>query len=185
MNRSDVAAHRSRSDAVFYEIATSFIAQKLDSDSEGVTPCDVVSVIEFHNEARVIFEREPMTWELYNRIVNRAGVKSAKSDGQYIPALDLAMKLLQKDDHENLAPLLLFLSDGKPSDMFLEHVRHYGLAETQQYYSKKSNREWWETLCLSKPEIFAKTKEIGMEFGDRLNFGTIGFGKSQVAKQYP
>ena len=152
MKTADVSAHRCRANAVSYAVATEFIAKRLHNPSSGVTPFHVVTVIEMQDDAEVIFEKEPISWVLYNKIVDRAKISKPRSHGNYYPSLLLAYKLLCKNDHENLALSLLFLSDGRPSDRTTSCQR------------------------ITNNTIYQLTSLIGERFGKRLSFGMAGFG---------
>ena len=146
MKNSDVMAHRSRADAVSYAVASEFIAKRLDNPLSGVSQFHVVTVIEMRDDARLIFEKEPMNWVFYNKFITKMNEMKPRSHGNYIPSLKLAMDVLKKNDHENLAPFLFFLSDGHPSD--------------------KCPHE----------EIYRYTKVIGSHFQKRLTFSMERFG---------
>ena len=62
MKQADVVAHRCRSDAVSYSVASDFIAKRLHNPSCGMTPFNVVTVIEMRDDAQVVFKKEPMSW---------------------------------------------------------------------------------------------------------------------------
>ena len=146
MRKSDVEAHRSRSDAVSYAIATEFIAKRLHDPESNVTPYDAVTVIEMRTGAEVVFNKEPMTWVFYNKFIQQSKNSRPSSHGHYIPSLNLAMASLQQGDHEGLALFLFFLSDGRPSD-----VSQSGM-------------------------IYIYASAIGRAFKKRLSFGMVGFG---------
>ena len=146
MRNADVAAHRSRADAVSYAIASEFMAKRLHNPLSEVTPFDVVTVIEMRGDAQVIFNKEPMSWVFYNKFVTRMKTSKPRSHGNYIPSLDLALKALKENDHENLALLLFFLSNGRPSD------------------------------SCAPQEIYMRTRLIGSQFRNRLTFSMEGFG---------
>ena len=157
MKKADVEAHRCRADAVSYAVASEFIAKRLHNPSSGVTPFDVVTVIEMRDDAQVVFKKEPMSWVFYNKFVDRMKTSKPSSHGSYIPSLDLAMEALKENDHKHLALFLFFLSDGRPSDIWLsQHGGVYPLISNQDIYSRASG--------------------IGSHFQERLTFGMVGFG---------
>ena len=146
MRNSDVEAHRSRADAVSYAVASEFMAKRLHNPSSGVSQFDVVTVIEMRNDAQIIFSKEPMSWVFYNKFIARMKNSRPSYHGNYIPSLDLALRALNENDHENLALFLFFLSDGRPSDS-----------------------------CTSE-EIYRRVGLIGSYFRNRLTFSMEGFG---------
>jgi len=158
MKKADVEAHRCRADAVSYAIATEFIAKRLHSPSAGVTPFDVVTVIEMREDAEVIFRKEPMSWKFYNKVVERAKTSSPNSHGNYLPSLDLAFQSLKDNDHQHLALLLFFLSDGRPSD---EWLSQHALVNTG----------------ITTKDIYERATVIGRHFQERLTFWMVGFGR--------
>ena len=153
MKKLDVEGHRSRSDGVFYSVATEFVAKRLLSAEAGVTPFDVVTLIEMRDGAEVVFTKEPMTWVLFNKLVDRAKMGGTGSHGNYCPSLHSALSILRADLHADMALLLLFLSDGGPSDMATHTVA-------------------------SADEIIDLAFDIGAEMGARLTFGMVGYGSA-------
>jgi hypothetical protein len=158
MKTSDVDGHRSRSHAAYYTIATEFIARRLssgaDRDANAAALTDVVSIIEMRDTSHVVFKHEPMSWVLHNKIVDHRSRHRPSSHGHYIPSVSEACKLL-KDTHDNCALMVLFLSDGKPSDKMPKGQGH--------------------TLST---EINSMVSEMCSLFGSRLTFGTVGFANS-------
>ena len=61
---ADVPGHRNRSQAAFYTIANSLLAEPLKNGEFSYT--DLVTIIEMRDEAVKIFDQEPITWDLYN-----------------------------------------------------------------------------------------------------------------------
>ena len=75
-----------------------------------------------------------------------------RGHGNYLPALDKAEALLAADkDNDTCALLLLFLSDGKPSDRHIKGEDNVAV------------------------RINNRTREFAQTFGQRLTMGTIGF----------
>ena len=103
-------------------------------------------MIEMRDDARLIFEKEPMNWVFFNKFITKMKEIKPRSHGNYIPSLKLAMDVLKENDHENLAPFFFFLSDGHPSD--------------------KCPHE----------EIYRYTEVLGSYFRRRLKFSMEGFG---------
>lgn len=119
MAACDVAVFLSRSDAVYGTLALDFIGKQIDT---GVgTTADAVSLITMRDEATVEFEREPASNVLFNDLAGRmnkyGGTEGPKGNGNYLPALDAAGKLFAPDEGNGAITLvLMFLSDGRPSD---------------------------------------------------------------------
>lgn len=118
MGTADVVGDRSRLHAVYYALGQELVAQQLAQGGGEVS--DVVSLIEMRDTATLAFEREPLSWVLFNQLARtRANSKGklAYSHGNYVPALTCLRKLLQETDNGACAILVLFLSDGRPSDV--------------------------------------------------------------------
>lgn len=113
MRKSDVNDFVNRTQAVFGTIANDYISQNLRSGALNNT--DLMSVILMGKIAEIKFEREPISWVLYNRMVDSM-TNRARDPGNFIPALKLAESLLQTYDHPECTLQLIFLSDGRPSD---------------------------------------------------------------------
>eukprot|EP00121_Abeoforma_whisleri_P010617 Awhi_evm1s9794 len=157
MNRSDVPNHRSRSRAVFFRLANHVIATPLLKNQVSYT--DVVTLIIMKTTSEVVIgiDKEPITWELYNKFVDFAQSHPSNrrnQHGNYLPALDLA-KIIMNASLCNCAMLLFFLSDGRPSDFKVDNA------------------------CLSESEMKETIRqhlfEIGKNCGYRTTFGTYGF----------
>ncbi|KAH9096406.1 hypothetical protein LEN26_017495 [Aphanomyces euteiches] len=128
---SDVDDFRTRSDAVFGTIALDLIGKHLDDDQGAISGTDVMTIIEMRDEATTVFYREPLTNVLFNKVVAH-----------------MAMELDEPED--SCAVMLMFLSDGKPSD------------------GKKSFIE----------QLKSRMDDLGARFGPLLRVGTIGFAGS-------
>ncbi len=116
MRTCDVEDHKTRSDAVFGTMALDLLGKQIDQRSLGLT--DVVSLIEMSDDAVIVLEREPVTNVLFNKLLQRKKECKPRSHGYYVPALKKAANVMAADrDNPSCALLLVFLSDGKPSDI--------------------------------------------------------------------
>eukprot|EP00798_Chlamydomonas_sp_ICE-L_P013532 gene13532-19402_t len=150
MRTCDVADHKTRSDAVFGTIALDLIGRQIDHADTALT--DAVTLIEMRDYATTMFEREPLTNVLFNKMLRRRNDSTPSSHGNYIPALERAACVLSKDaGNKQCALLLLFLSDGKPSDQ------------------RRGDRA----------RIKRAVQHLAEPFGGQLTVGMIGFGGSQ------
>jgi hypothetical protein len=144
MRQDDVNGARCRSDGVWTVLARDFVMKKLEERSVSIN--DVVSVILMKDTATVVCRYEPITWVLYNRLVDLREWTTEKpcGDGCYLPALEKAEEVLLYNPN---CPVLglLFFSDGKPSDRASE-----------------------------KSEITTRMGEIASRFGRRLVVSFIG-----------
>ena len=148
MRTSDMWGTRSRLDSVWSSVALDFLAQRLESGA--ARPTDVISVITLGETPEVLFEEEPTSWTLYNKIVKlyMSRKSRAAGHGYFLPSLTKAEELLTRNSNASCAAALLFLSDGAPSDK--------GPAR--------------------RKEIVEKVEALAKRFGRRLTFTTIGIG---------
>ncbi|KAJ3012938.1 UNVERIFIED_CONTAM: hypothetical protein HDU68_000940 [Siphonaria sp. JEL0065] len=156
MRTSDVDNFRNRADAVYGTLALDFIGAQLDGGLLKGT--DVVSVIEMRDEAAIVFEREPITNYFFNKILEQRTLSKPYSHGNYINAFEAAEELFERDaDNDTCALLLIFLSDGKPSDQI----------------------PWFNRGSTVQDIIGDKIESMAHEYGRRFILGTVGFAKDQ------
>jgi hypothetical protein len=165
----DIHLHRDRQTAAYTETALELVAEQLFRNTANNR--DLVSLVEFHSSAEIVFSREPISWVLYNKLLARRDsrlfkdrevaksldVQVSQGDSNYLPALALARQLLGTGMHETCALSLFFLSDGAPSDDAA------GLNRTPQ-----------ETKSI----ICQCVADIASQFGNQLNMTMIGFGNA-------
>lgn len=160
MNNGDVMGHRSRSRSAYYQIANEMIAQPLLREHLSFT--DIVTIIEMREDVIVnpSLYMEPCTWELHNKVVDLANDPlRGRGHGNYFPALLESFKILNSTDNPNAALLLLFLSDGRPSDS----------ASSFKHCAKRTR------LHESRAAILHVIEQICGKFRERLTFGAFGF----------
>jgi hypothetical protein len=144
-----------RADTVWVTLLLDFVADRLEKKK--LTSTDVVSVVTMGGEATVVIDRAPMDWLLYNRIIELRQLRP-RGDGNYLPALTVSDDWLRKNTCGRCALLLLFLSDGKPSDKLSA-----GLGSTREKHMR---------MC---SDMLGKIASL---YGRRLTFGAIGVGPS-------
>jgi hypothetical protein len=166
MRERDIALHRDRQIAAYTLTALEFIAEQLFNNTANNS--DVVSLVEFSNKATIIFEREPVSWVLFNKLLSRRDKRTyivrelyknrdaLSCDSNYIPALVEAHHLLKEEIHEDCALHLFFLSDGAPTDS--SHLK----------IGPNSALEM----------MTAQIKDIALEFSERLDITMVGFGNT-------
>jgi Alpha-kinase family/von Willebrand factor type A domain len=167
MKTHDIPLHRDRQVMAYSTTALEYIAEQLFNETANNR--DVVSLVEFDSTARIAFEREPVSWVLYNKLLKRRDlggrydarehkrcIDSVVGDSNYLPALAMAHDLLKKDSHAECALSMMFLSDGAPDAGTLSLVPAAAI----------------EKICKA-------TATIASEFGDQLNLRMIGFGSSE------
>jgi Mg-chelatase subunit ChlD len=167
MSTHDINLHRDRQIAAYSVTAMEFIAEQLFKQT--ATNSDVVTLIEFAGGATEKFRQEPISWALYNKILNCRSTRSFQSredddlrdsvngDTNYMSALEAAAKALDYIVHDRCALSLMFLSDGAPSD-----AHNLGL-----------------TPLAAKRVITAKMEEIALKYKDKLNIQFVGFGSEE------
>lgn len=167
MTTHDILYHRDRQTAAYSVTALELVAEQLFNGTANNS--DVVSLIEFSNTARVVFEREPVSWVLYNKLLTRrdrrtfAARKEAEHsdilgcDSNYLPALVAAKKLLALDVHETCALSLFFIYDGAPSD-----ARNLGL-----------------TPAAALRTMTNRVNDLAVCFEDKLTMTMVGFGNAR------
>ena len=155
MGNHDVWGTKTRLDAVWLSLALDFVAHRLESGAAGLY--DVVSVVSLGTESSVVIREQPTSWILYNQIVDfyQKKVVPPGGHGNYIPSLEEAKRLLTRNSCASCATALLFLSDGKPSDL---------------YGTRGFERSTRDQLILDT------VKSLAERFGRRLTFSTIGIG---------
>lgn len=116
MRRDDVNGARCRSDGVWMALARDYVKRELDKKTRSCT--DLVSVVVMSDQAQVVICAEPTDWVLYNKLVDLREWSNIRprGPGNYLPALDLAERLLLRNTEGSCALSLLFFSDGRPSD---------------------------------------------------------------------
>ena len=126
MRSGDVPYFRSRSTAAYGLLALDYISRQLEERDENDGSIDVVTVIGMNDESSVLFDREPMDWILFNKILEMQETSRPYSHGNYCPAFRCVERII-KTEYNSAAcagmdiydiPLypVVFLSDGKPSD---------------------------------------------------------------------
>jgi hypothetical protein len=124
---------------------------------------DTFILIEMRSGATTVFEREPLSWILFNRLVDLAELKDAHDHGNYLPSLVEAFAKLSspRNSTDNCALCLIIFSDGRPSDFCLPR-------STRQYLTK---------------EIFVSALRFIVHlncslYKERLTFTAFGLGKA-------
>ena len=145
-----------RNDTVWDTLLLDFVADRLEKNKASST--DVVSVVGMGRESSLLVDCAPMDWLLYNRLIELRSAKP-KGPGNYCPALACAEECLRKNTCGRCALLLLFLSDGRPSDKVPAGGDGF-----------LSIREKHRKMCAEF------VSSIASMYGRRLTFGAIGFG---------
>ena len=163
MRKTDLEDGATRSDAVWLMLAIEFVARRLESGEASDT--DVLSLVVMNEDSTVLLDRRPVDWLLFNDLVTHLRVAEPLFAGNYLPAFDKAEQLLRMNTHGNCSLLLLFLSDGRPSDRLPSSLYD---PEMVQYGNS----------CMQKFGLLAERHmgRLASRFGRRLTVGAIGFG---------
>lgn len=157
MKTHDVDNFLNRSEAVFGTLALDYIGKQIDQSSISHTDC--ASLILMADDGELVIEREAIDNVLYNKILRLKG-RTPGGHGKYLPSLKKAANLLEIDkNNPKCAVLILFLSDGRPSDCSL-----------RDYFGTMN------FLGVLKQVI----SEMSEALGDRLTFGSIGFNSNET-----
>ncbi|GKY92586.1 hypothetical protein MPSEU_000228700 [Mayamaea pseudoterrestris] len=116
MRTDDVDGARCRSDGVWTCLAREFVKNQLEQHT--TTLYDLVSIVVMRQTATVVIRHEPMTWVLYNKLVDLREWTNLKPEGPgfYLPALKEVHSLLRANDLGSCALSVFFFSDGRPSE---------------------------------------------------------------------
>ena len=167
MQTHDINLHRDRQVAAYTVTALELVAEQLFNGTANNS--DLVSLVEFSEKATVVFAREPVSWVLYNKLLERRDSRTFVSrestkyrelhrcDSNYLPALDAARELLARDCHEGCALSLFFLSDGAPSD-----ARNLGL-----------------TPVAAQRRMCERVTGMARRYDKQLNITMVGFGNEE------
>lgn len=163
MRNSDASEEATRSDVVWLTLALDFVRKKLESGES--TETDVFSLVSMRSEGEILIKEQPMDWLLYNKIIELLRTQRPMGHGNYIPALNTAEELLISNPYSNCALLLIFLSDGRPSDQLSTGTLKEVPAQTQ----------------IEKLTIMGKQRvsNLASRFGRRLTVGAIAFGQPE------
>ena len=156
MRKMDADKDFTYSDLVWSTLAMSFIADKLKNGERKDT--DVFSLVSMRDTASVLLRYKPFDWLLYNNVVELFRTHAPSGPGNYIPAMYIAQSLLNYNNYGGCALMLVFLSDGRPSDQLK------GVQTTPNSYS-----------AVIKDRI----GRIASRIGNRLTVGAIPLGKAQ------
>jgi len=187
MRKADVNGYETRTAAVYDCLARDFVEAQI---AAGAGPDVVVTVIEMSREADVIIDKAPLDAQLAQALKMRARSR-ARSDGNYLPALDKALEILQADASNRGTLMLLFLSDGAPSDHCTRRCNHGFPVWQSTGALLRNGKQAFRECPLASPqwqcradvkkdvdrECLQKVVQIGDLLGrDRVVVGTVAFG---------
>jgi len=140
------------------------------SKASSIKVVSVVSMQGQDSEAKILIECQPTNWVLFNKVINFLRFSEPGLDGNYIPALNQAKELLERNDYGSCVLSLILFSDGKPSD-------HVALDQVSKDLLKGNNQ-----AQVQRAATFDKLGSVSSEiidslastFGRRLSVGTVG-----------
>jgi len=112
MRRDDVNGARCRSDAVFLALARDFVKDQMEHQHQQCA----VTLVGMRDRAECILFGEPLDAVLYNQMIDLREWRNLRPAGQgnYLPALQEAGRSMGWKSARSV--VLLFFSDGRPSD---------------------------------------------------------------------
>lgn len=124
MRSSDVNAFRNRSQAAYGCLALEYVADQLYHLGDEAE-VDSLTLIEMNQSATIVFDTEPLDWILFNKLVERQTETKPRFPGNYGPSIEEASLIINREfsklqgtNRDDLPQFsLVFLSDGKPSDI--------------------------------------------------------------------
>lgn len=163
MEKSDMNGHRTRYRGVYCSLAEELIASRLynvDTNQVGgqdLNYTDVVTLIEMRDVPTIVFELMPISWLMYNRMIDLAAAGSARSHGNYYPSFETAFNCLERTSRhlEHCAMCLYFFSDGRPSDSSTNCVGMFPF------------------------DLYQLITSECAKYGSRLTFSAVGYGTDE------
>jgi hypothetical protein len=185
MKKDDVAGYSSRFEALYQCLIRDFAQSQVRS---GAAEDTVVTLISMSDTATIQIHTQPLDESLMlklEKISNRA----PRSHGNYIPALDKALEVMTADAPNRARLLLLFCSDGAPSDSTTLECEH-GVQifqvdrKADSLMGHRSAGSAWH--CRKnlheriKRECLERIRKIGDVFGrDKVILRTLAFGPAK------
>ena len=170
-----------RKDAVFESLARHFAQPQISPDSQK----NGVSLIVFKDGiAELIFDRRPLNMDLMLDLLECKKHLSARGDGNYRPALKLVENATLADGDGEYAVVVMFLSDGGPSDPAIKdidlgrwgipsyEIERYGSSYEKQLYLQKHVMSH-EMRALRRSIGPSRFRAIAVGIGDAADFGVL------------
>lgn len=196
MRKNDVAGYASRTAAVYDCLVKDFVLAQVAAGGAGEV---VVTLIEMSDVATKVLSKVKLDDSALQVELTRRQERRARSHGNYLPALDAALQALQHDAADQQTLMLLFLSDGEPSDHLqreCEHGVRVWSEEVEPTMRRRSGRANLQQCPFAQPwrcrrevktqvqdECLQKMREIGDVLGrDRVVVAVVAFG--DVSQDY-
>lgn len=192
MRKDDVPGYNSRTHAVFQCLKKEFVLPQLNLTRTGEGGKAVVSLIVMSTQARLLINRAEINEELLERF-ERLSFGTASHHGNYLEALAMTEEHLHADIHTDAQLLVVFLSDGAPSDHKFTECIHgvpvWSEVDSPRFILRKPPLRRCEyglqngVNCRAnvqkkvKADCLKAIQDIGDRFGrDRVRFNTVAFG---------
>jgi len=133
-------------------LAVDYVGRRLRTGE--ATSRDYFTLVELGVDGRCLIREHPVTWVLYNKLVDLLRTRRPLGCGNYLPALDTARDMLLLNKKGSCLLQLVFLTDGAPSDHAPPGA---GYPLVQYHVHAVRNR----------------VASIARKFGSRLTFGAI------------
>lgn len=182
MRSPDVPGYKTRAKAVYDCLIRDFVEEQVKN---GSTDDVVVTLISMSDDATVLMETQPLDHSLVAKL-EKIGRRYPRSHGNYIPALDKALEVMTADAPNRSSLLLLFFSDGAPSDqhnMECEHGCHVFQIDREEDPFMGHRTRASALACRRrlhnkvKRECIDRVKRIGQVFGrDKVILRMLAFG---------
>jgi len=107
---------RCQSDGVFMSIARDFGSRPLKNKTRSQN--DLISIVLMREDTDVVLKYRMTDWVLCDKLIDMRNWTEERpvGPGNYMPALEVAEKLLMKNQSSTCSLSLMIFSDGKPSD---------------------------------------------------------------------
>ena len=129
-------------------------------------PMDVFTLIGMREQSTVLVHQQPTDWVLFNSLIDLLRTAEPQDHGMYLPALEKAKEALLRNPRGDCGLLLLFLSDGRPSDAI--EVPDEG----SWFQQEKARIRAWQAL------VETSFGDLASGLGRRLTVGAVGLGGS-------
>ena len=158
MRNTDTEEGISRSDMVWLSLALKVVGETLKTGQRKST--DVFSLLSMKEDAEILLYHQPFDWILYNKLIDFLREERPMGHGNYFPALKRAKSLLMSNRYGGCALMLMFLSDGRPSDKFKK-----GEVSSMQTHSDNVRKQ---------------IGKLARNIGARLTVGAIPLGETDA-----
>ena len=159
MRKTDAENGVTRSDLVWLSLAIDYVGRRLRTGE--ATSQDYFTLICLGPKAKCLVKHHPFNWILYNEIIEILRTRHPLGEGNYLPAISLAKRMLLSNRKGKCLHQLVFLTDGAPSDKAPPGT---GSGSAVAYHV--------HAIC-------RHIASIAREFGSKLTIGAIAVGNGR------